>query len=651
MVGYVTLQQNNSSHDTVIFYKTTDGGATWASNGIPIVDIGSASFGLQGIGFVSETEGWMGGSGSVGHPFNFIHTTDGGATWAVAGYSDTRSINRIRFLNSTFGYASGRKLHVFRIPLAIVTAPTNQTVAVGSPVTFAVTGQGMAPLTYQWRLNGTNLAGATTNQFGIASAQLTNAGDYDVVLADYSGALTSAVATLSVIVPEPPTILSQPQSVDTYLGANVTFSLTATGTPPLNFRWQLNGTNFPAATLDNDFQSTYHIASAQLTNIGAYTVIVSNLVGVVTSEVATLTLNKLFEDNFDNYAAPSTVTNVGTTNGYKIVFRSASSLPDFKAIFGFDYSTVTYPTNIPPAPHSANGTTKGLYLTVNKDATPAAAAVNLYPVGQTFAGNFALKFDVWINWRDFNTSTEHALFGINHSGNLTNRIGQPSSDGLFFAMAGEDDSQPDSSTLRDFSVFRGGGSGPPILMTTNNTTFGPAPLLGPQFENYNLGFVALFPPKTIPGFGTTPAGSAGLGWVRGEVRQVNDRITWLLNETIVAQYTNSYAYTNGNILVGYNDHFSSIGDSNNFVVFDNIRVEAVVNSPVRLVAPEIVEGKFQFVFATETYENYTVQWATNLTAPDWITYTNLVGNGATNSVLIPLLPGGVPQQYFRVSRP
>ena len=52
-VGYASLQQN-SSYSTVIYYKTTDGGATWSSNGIPLTSIGAVSFAFQGIGFESR---------------------------------------------------------------------------------------------------------------------------------------------------------------------------------------------------------------------------------------------------------------------------------------------------------------------------------------------------------------------------------------------------------------------------------------------------------------------------------------------------------------------------------------------------------------------------------------------------------------------
>jgi Bacterial TSP3 repeat len=60
-----------------------------------------------------------------------------------------------------------------------------------------------------------------------------------------------------------------------------------------------------------------------------------------------------------------------------------------------------------------------------------------------------------------------------------------------------------------------------------------------------------------------------------EVLQTSNTVTWLLNDTTVAQYTNNTAYTGGDILIGYNDAFSSIGGADNFVVFDNVRVETV----------------------------------------------------------------------------
>ena len=293
---------------------------------------------------------------------------------------------------------------------------------------------------------------------------------------------------------------------------------------------------------------------------------------LVPSLPAALHAQVLFSDNFDSFSSPSTITSGGSANGYSIRFSAVSGPEDFTATFGFDYSTVSFPVSIPPAPHSTGGTTKGLYLTANKaDTTGVAAAVNLYPLNQLFSGNYSLKFDVWMQ-PGFFATTEHALFGINHSGAVTNQIGKAGSDGLLFGMDGDGGASPTASTLRDFVVLQGRGANTPFLMLTNNSTFGPTPLLGDRFDNGDPGFTGLFP--STPANGANPAGSPCYRWVRGEVRQDGSLITWLLDDTIVAQYTNNTAYTSGNILLGYNDTFNSIGQES-FAILDNIRVEAI----------------------------------------------------------------------------
>ena len=298
-------------------------------------------------------------------------------------------------------------------------------------------------------------------------------------------------------------------------------------------------------------------------------------------------------------------------------------------------------------PISIGGTTKGLYLTANKaDANAAAAAVNLYPVGQTWSNNFALKFDLWMNWGTAAT-TEHALFGFNCSGNVTNRVAQNTSDGIWFAMDG--DGGGPGGGVRDFSVYHGGGAGnPPVLMTSG---FGPTAPLGANFDNADAGFVSLFPFSIFSNNFASPSGAAAMRWVSVEVRQENNLITWLLNNIAVAQYTNTFGYTNGAILLGYNDTFTSIGDSNNFATMDNISVGPINYAPVQISSPRITGNNFTFNFATDAYASYTVQWTTNLAAVNWTTYTNFYASGSTNSQTIPLPPNNFPAQFFRVSRP
>ena len=643
-IGYVSLQQN-SSYSSFVFYKTTDGGATWVSNGIPLSAIGSpSSFELQGIGFVSTNEGWLGG-GALAAPYNFIRTTNGGLTWAPMGYVNANNLNRFRFVSPTLGYLSGIKLHVFHVPLAATVLPTTTNILLGANVTLSATTYGTAPLQFTWRQNGTNLVGGTTNSFSFVNVSAGNAGNYDLVLSDFSGSVTSAVATVTVSgVLTPPSVTAQPQNVVANPGSNATFIVSAIGTAPLNYQWFFDG-----AAISNATNTSYTRTNVQPPNLGNYFVVITNLAGSVTSSGALLTLG--FADDFDNYVAPSTVIAPTTTNGYKIFFGADSGTTDFKATFGFDYSTITFPTNIPSAPHSIGGTTKGLFLTVNKDANGIAAGVNLYPQAVFASNNFALKFDVWLNWASLGTSAEHAVFGINHSGNVTNRVSQLTSDGLFFAVDGDGNVANTTTTIRDFAVFRGAGAGAiPFLMTTNNTVFGPTPPLGKNFDNNDQGFAALFPAKAVTGF-TTPTGSPGMGWVSGEVRAENNLITCLLNGVAIVQYTNTFGYTNGTILLGYNDTFASLGSTNNFVIFDNISVAPIVFAPVKILSPQIAGTNFGFNFASEAYESYTVQWTTNLTSVSWTTFTNFIGNGVTNSVTVPLPANNFPAQFFRVTRP
>ena len=80
---------------------------------------------------------------------------------------------------------------------AITGQPQSQTVTAGSSATFSVVASGQA-LAYQWRFNGGNIAGATSSSYTIAIVQSGNAGNYDVVVSNGSGTVTSAVAVLTV---------------------------------------------------------------------------------------------------------------------------------------------------------------------------------------------------------------------------------------------------------------------------------------------------------------------------------------------------------------------------------------------------------------------------------------------------------------------
>ena len=87
-------------------------------------------------------------------------------------------------------------------PVALIVGqPASETVAVGDTAVFTVTASGSAPLSYQWYFNSSLLSGGTNATLNLTNAQLTQAGNYWMVLSNPGGATTSSVAVLTVLSP------------------------------------------------------------------------------------------------------------------------------------------------------------------------------------------------------------------------------------------------------------------------------------------------------------------------------------------------------------------------------------------------------------------------------------------------------------------
>ena len=168
-------------------------------------------------------------------------------------------------------------------PPTITNQPVGRSVNQGSNTTFTVGVTGTAPFSYQWRRDGTNLAGATLNTYTVTNAQSSHEGDYSVVVTNVAGSAMSDEAFL--VVNLPPYIGGQPQSRSITRGHEATFEVTAGGTEPLSYQWRRNGTNIAGATSD-----TYAMAGVQTDDAGFYSVVVTNVAGSVTSSNALLTV-------------------------------------------------------------------------------------------------------------------------------------------------------------------------------------------------------------------------------------------------------------------------------------------------------------------------------------------------------------------------
>ena len=127
---------------------------------------------------------------------NFIVTATSTNTQIQFGLDSDSSYSRSFALDD---------ISVTPVNMPVITQqPANQTVFAGGNATFTVAAGGLSPLAYQWRKNGNNIAnggnvsGATSNVLQFTAVTINNAGSYSVVITNAYGAVTSAVATLTV---------------------------------------------------------------------------------------------------------------------------------------------------------------------------------------------------------------------------------------------------------------------------------------------------------------------------------------------------------------------------------------------------------------------------------------------------------------------
>jgi hypothetical protein len=80
----------------------------------------------------------------------------------------------------------------------ILEQPVGQTNNVGAMVVLRVVAEGAWPLQYQWRKNGVPLPGGNLDEWTMPGVLLSDAGDYDVIIANDLGAVTSHVARLVI---------------------------------------------------------------------------------------------------------------------------------------------------------------------------------------------------------------------------------------------------------------------------------------------------------------------------------------------------------------------------------------------------------------------------------------------------------------------
>lgn len=245
---------------------------------------GSATFSVSAGGSPVLLYQWRFGVADIPGATNASLTLSGISCAEVGAYSVV--------VSNPFGFAVSTNvlLVVTQTPPIVATPPASTSVVEGGSATFSVVAtNNCVSSRYQWRYEGTAIGGATNATFTLSPISLTDAGGYSVLLSNSAGVATSGVATLTVLPgTNPPAIVQHPLSVTGNVGVTVQFTAVAGGSSPLTRQWLRDEALVAGAT-----NATLTLTNIQTNAAGAYRMVASNPYGSATSDVATLTVNRV----------------------------------------------------------------------------------------------------------------------------------------------------------------------------------------------------------------------------------------------------------------------------------------------------------------------------------------------------------------------
>ena len=569
--------------------------------------------------------------------------------------------------------SSNALLTVLAAP-SIVTHPLSQSVLQGQNAAFTVTASGTPPLYAQWTFNGSAIAGATGTSYTRPQVQLADAGTYAVTLTNLVGAATSSNAVLTVVAAA--TILTNPQPQVANPGNRVTFSVIASGTPPLTYQWRRYGTNLSAAT-----GSSLLLTSVSATDSGPYTAVVTNLYGATTSSVATLQVKAAFEagglaplwklaPGSRPYLTVSSLPNERgmaynpATDHLLVVSRTAPSVYVLDASTGADLNQLnvagiaggTYTLLMVGAAddgvvYAGNLTTASATtaFTLYRWANDSAAAVpTVAYTGNPTSGN-SQRYGDTLEVRGAGTSTQ-IIIGSRSS---TNAIVFTTSDGLSFT--------PHNVVVADAVA---GSFGLGLTFGGGNTFWGKSTALPLRQVSYNLasgtaGTASLYADPTIPNSVGPIAMSSPLNVLAGiNVGTTNNHLRLydlaptLTNGAPRLFATNTFATDNDNS--GTGTGAVDFGGTTVYALGANNGLMAVQIVPAQTLVPQAAQfqrisrltgGSMQLEMTGTPSASYDLDFTGN-----WLNWSNLatlsgsnglfqyVDDGATNS----------PRRFYRL---
>ena len=182
---------------------------------------------------------------------------------------------------AAFLYASnaGVSAPVLTLPLV------DQSPVDGDTVDFAVAVSGAGPFTYRWSRDGM-VQGVSTAQWTLSNVAIASSGRWTVTITNSRGAVSSSMNLTVTARAVAPTITRQPSAVSARTGQSIAFNVAASGSTPRFFKWRKDGRDLGIPTASD----TLTLTDVQLTDSGAYSVVVTNAGGSITSADASLTV-------------------------------------------------------------------------------------------------------------------------------------------------------------------------------------------------------------------------------------------------------------------------------------------------------------------------------------------------------------------------